>query len=231
VELAQRLTFALLRGRSVGQTITRENVLRSDSERDLRTVEGTGHFIFGMGTEVRLAQLPTAQGQSLPTATELRLLTPVSVEAGYRRKLHAWGFDAFGRVDLGTEQTGIHDNDLGGHVDYSFSLSAGLHFLRYLDPAGINSFYFGGGAAFELAFFDAVRPIAARTAATDRDLLVGGGLNVDLLVGYEFLRASSIHFFGQLELDVPTYLLKTENDSGSIDTYMPGAVAQIGIIF
>jgi hypothetical protein len=231
VELAQRLAFALLRGRSVGQTITRENVLRSDSERDLRTVEGTGHFIFGMGTEVRLAQLPTAQGQSLAAAPELRLLTPVSVEAGYRRKLHAWGFDAFGRVDLGTEQTGIHDNDLGGHVDYSFSLSAGLHFLRYLDAAGINSFYFGGGAAFELAFFDAIRPLAERTATTDRDLLVGGGLNVDLLVGYEFLRASSIHFFGQLELDVPTYLLKTENNSGSIDAYMPGAVAQIGIIF
>jgi hypothetical protein len=231
VELAQRLAFALLRGRTVAQTITRENVLRSDSERDLRTVEGSGHLIFGMGTEVRLAELPTAQGQSLPVANELRVLTPVSVEAGYRRKLHAWGFDAFGRVGLGTEQTGIHDNDLGGHVDYSFSLSAGLHFLRYLDAPGINSFYFGGGAAFELAFFDAVRPLAERTATTDRDTLMGGGLNVDLLVGYEFLRASSIHFFGQLELDVPAYLLKTENGSGAIDTYMPGALAQIGIIF
>ncbi|HVV49913.1 MAG TPA: hypothetical protein VHO06_09655, partial [Polyangia bacterium] len=55
-ELAQRLAFALLRNRTVAQTITRENVLRSDSERDLRTVEGSGHLIFGMGTEVRLAQ-------------------------------------------------------------------------------------------------------------------------------------------------------------------------------
>ncbi len=231
VELAQRLAFALLRGRTVAQTITRENVLRSDSERDLRTVEGSGHFIFGMGTEVRLAELPTAQGQTLPVANELRILTPVSIEAGYRRKLHSWGFDAFGRVGLGTEQTGIHDNDLGGHVDYSCSLSAGLHFLRYLDAPGINSFYFGGGAAFELAFFDAVRPLAERTTTTDRDTLMGGGLNVDLLIGYEFLRASSIHFFGQVELDVPAYLLKTENGSGAIDTYMPGALAQIGIIF
>jgi hypothetical protein len=231
VELAQRIAFALLRDRPIGQTITRENVLRSDSEQNLRTVEGSGHFIFGMGTEVRLAELPTAQGASVPAANELRILTPVSVEAGYRRKLHSWGFDAFGRVGLGTEQTGIHDNDLGGHVDYSWSLSAGLHFLRYLDAPGINSLYFGGGAAFELAFFDAIRPLAQRTAATDRDTLVGGGLNVDLLLGYEFLRASSIHFFGQIELDAPTYLLKTENASGAIDTYMPGALAQIGIIF
>ena len=231
VELAQRIAFALLRNRAIGQTITRENVLRSDSEQNLRTVEGSGHFIFGMGTEIRLAQLPTAQGQAVPAAAELRILTPVSVEAGYRRKLHSWGFDAFGRVGLGTEQTGIHDNDLGGHVDYSFSLSAGLHFLRYHDAPGINSLYYGGGAAFELAFFDAIRPVAERTSTTDRDTLMGGGLNVDLLVGYEFLRASSIHFFGQLELDVPTYLLKTENASGAIDTYMPGALAQIGIIF
>jgi hypothetical protein len=231
VELAQRIAFALLRNRAIGQTITRENVLRSDSEQNLRTVEGSGHFIFGMGTEIRFAELPTAQGQTLPAANELRILTPVSIEAGYRRKLHSWGFDAFGRVGLGTEQTGIHDNDLGGHVDYSFSLSAGLHFLRYLDAPGINSLYYGGGAAFELAFFDAIRPVAERTSTTDRDTLMGGGLNVDLLLGYEFLRASSIHFFGQIELDVPTYLLKTENASGAIDSYMPGALAQIGIIF
>jgi hypothetical protein len=230
-ELSQRLVFSLLRNRGIAQTITRENVLRSDSERNLRTVEGRGHFIFGMGTEVRLAELPTAQGQSLPVADELRVLTPISIQAGYRYKLHSWGFDAFGRVGIGTEQTGVHDNDLGGHVDYSWSLSAGLHFLRYLDAPGINSLYFGGGAAFELAFFGVIQPLAQVGLTTNRSTLVGGGLNVDLLIGYEFLRASSIHFFGQIEVDAPTYLLKTENDVGAIDTYMPGALAQIGIIF
>lgn len=230
-ELAQRLVFALLRNRTVAQTITRENVLRADSEQNLRTVQGSGHFIFGIGTEVRLAQLPTAQGQALPVADELRLLTPVSIQAGYRHKLHAWGFDVFGRVGIGTEQTGVHDNDLGGHVDYAWSLSMGLHFLRYLDAPGITSLYFGGGAAFELAFFDVIRPLAQTGVTNSRAGLTGGGLNVDLFVGYEFLRASSVHFFGQVELDAPTYLLNTENDVGAINTYMPGALAQIGIIF
>jgi hypothetical protein len=231
VELAQRLAYALLRNRPVGQTITRENVLRADSERDLRTIDGTGHLVFGMGTEVRLARLPTAQGVGQPAADELRILTPASIQVGYRRKLKSWGFDAFGRFDLGTENTGIHQNDLGGHVDYSFSLMSGLHFLHYLDPPGINSLYVGGGASFELAFFDVVRPASARTLNGDRDSLVAGGLNVDLLIGYEFLRASSVHFFGQIELDAPTYIINTENDTGGVDTYMPGAVAQIGIIF
>jgi hypothetical protein len=229
-ELAQRVAFSLLRNRAIGHTITRENVLRSDSETNLRTIDGTSHFLFGMGTEARVARLPTAQGQTLPAAGALRLLTPVAMQIGYRRKLGAWGLDAFARLDLGTESTGIHTNDLGGHVDYTTSAFLGLHFLHYLDAPGINSFYFGGGAAFELAFFEAIRPLNAR-AAGERQMLMGGGLDVDFLVGYEFLRASSVHFFGQLDLEAPTYLIKAENDSGSINAYMPGALAQIGIIF
>jgi hypothetical protein len=229
-ELAQRIAFSLLRNRAISHTITRENVLRSDSETNLRTIEGTSHFLFGMGTEARVARLPTAQGQTLPASSELRLLTPVAVQVGYRRKLGAWGLDAFARLDLGTESTGIHTNDLGGHVDYATSAFLGLHFLHYLDAPGINSFYFGGGAAFELAFFEAIRPLKDRTAG-ERQMLMGGGLDVDFLVGYEFLRASSVHFFGQLDLEAPTYLIKAENDSGSINAYMPGALAQIGIIF
>ena len=76
-----------------------------------------------------------------------------------------------------------------------------------------------------------IRPIATRTASQTRDSLIGGGLNIDLLVGYEFLRASSVHFFGQLEANAPAYFMNTENDSGSIDTWMPGLTAQIGVIF
>ena len=206
-------------------------MLRADSEQNLRTINGTGHLLFGMGTAMRVAELPTAAGAAQPAPTELRFLTPVSIQIGYRRKLRAWGLDAFGRLNLGTENTGIHNNDLGGHVDYSKSGLAGLHFLHYTDAPGINSFYFGGGAAFEIAQFEVIRPLATRTAGTTRDSLIGGGLNIDLLVGYEFLRASSVHFFGQLELDAPAYVIKTENDSGAIDTYMPGLTAQIGVIF
>lgn len=229
-ELAQRIAFALLRRKSIQHTITRENVLRADSEVNLRTIDGTGHLVFGMGTEVRMARLPTAQGQLAEPRSETRILTPVSLQVGYRRKLRAWGLDAFGRVNLGTENTGIRRNDLGGHVDYAWSVMAGLHFLHYLDAPGVNSFYFGGGAAFELAVFESIQPIETRFGS-NRDSLVGGGLNLDLLAGYEFMRTSSVHFFGQVEINAPTYLVKTEKGAGSINTYMPGAVAQIGVIF
>jgi hypothetical protein len=230
VELAQRIAFSLLRSRPITQTITRENVLRSDSETNLRTIDGTGHFLFGMGTEARVAKLPTAQGQAMPVADELRVLTPVSIQLGYRRKLRNWGLDAYTRLALGTESTGVRNNDLGGHIDYLTSVSTGLHFLHYLDAPGVTSFYFGAGAEFELAFFQAIRPIKARTAG-ERELMTTGGLNLDFLVGYEFLRASSVHFFGQIDLEAPTYLVKSESDSGAINAYMPGVLAQIGIIF
>jgi hypothetical protein len=158
------------------------------------------------------------------------VLTPVSIQLGYRRKLRSWGLDAYSRLNLGTESTGIHRNDLGGHVDYLTSAFLGLHFLHYLDAPGVTSFYFGGGAEFELAFFQAIRPVKARTGS-ERETLASGGLNLDLLVGYEFMRASSVHFFGQIDLQAPTYLVKSENDSGAINAYMPGVLAQIGIIF
>lgn len=230
-ELAQRIAFALLRNKSITHTITRENVLRADSEQNLRTINGTGHLLFGMGTAMRFAKLPTEQGAGNAAVSEWRFITPVSIQVGYRRKLRAWGLDAFARLNLGTENTGVRNNELGGHVDYSKSGLTGLHFLHYTDAPGINSFYFGGGAAFEIAQFEVIRPISTRTSSNTRDSLLGGGLNIDLLVGYEFLRASSVHFYGQLEANAPAYFMNTENDSGSIDTWMPGLTAQIGVIF
>ena len=230
-ELAQRVVFALLRNKPITHTITRENVLRADSEQNLRTINGTGHLLFGMGTAVRVANLQTAQAKAAPTAAETRVLTPVSIQIGYRRKLRAWGLDAFGRLNLGTENTGVNNNDVGGHVDYSKSFLTGLHFLHYTDAPGINSFYFGGGAAFEIAQFEVIRPVANRFGGDTRDSLVGGGLNIDLLAGYEFLRASSVHFYGQLEVNAPAYVMNTESDSGGINTWMPGLTAQIGVIF
>jgi hypothetical protein len=58
-----------------------------------------------------------------------------------------------------------------------------------------------------------------------------GGLDVDLLIGYEFMRASAVHFFAQLDVNLPAYVLDTENSAGRINTYLPGAIAQIGILF
>ena len=156
-------------------------------------------------------------------------LTPFEVQLGYRLKLKSWGLDAFTRANFGSEDTALRSNQLGGHVDYAGSGSLGLHFLRYLNSSGVNSLYVGGGASLEVSLFDVIRAQTQRED-NDRSWLVGGGLNIDLLLGYEFLRASAVHFFAELELVVPTYAFKTENSAGSIETYLPGGLIQFGVI-
>lgn len=229
-QLAERLAFALLRDRPIQQTITRENVLRADSEQAFRTIRTRGHALLAIGTSFRAGRLNTAKSSDEPATRELRVLTPVSFQLGYRGKFKSWGLDVFGRLSLGARERAARNNSEGGHVDFAGSTSLGLHFLKYLDPPGMTSFYFGGGASFDLSLFSVIRPEDNRDGG-DRDYLVGAGLNLDMLVGYEFLRASSLHFFGQVELAVPTYAVKAESSAGSVDTYLPGGLAQIGVLF
>ncbi|MEZ4231402.1 MAG: hypothetical protein R3B89_19655 [Polyangiaceae bacterium] len=229
-QLAQRLARALLYDRPISDTITRENVLRSDSEQRLRTIGVRGHALFGMGTALRIGKLPTATEDGSSANDELRLLTPITLALGYRGKLKAWGLDAQGRVNLGTRERAASYNLGGGHADYSGGVGLALHFFRYLDPPGVTSVYLGGGASFDLAVFSLIRPEGERDSDS-RDSVVGGGLNLDLVLGYEFLRASSLHFFTQVELNAPTYIIHAESDAGTVDTYLPGAIAQVGVIF
>jgi hypothetical protein len=229
-QLAQRIAFALLRDRPIQETITRENVLRADSEHAFRTIRTRGHALLALGTSVRIGRLDTAGASSDPASQQIRVLTPVTFQLGYRGKFKAWGLDVFGRLSLGTSDKSAENNPLGGHVDFAGSGGLGLHFLRYFDPAGMTSFYAGGGASFELSLFSIVRPEDER-ADSERDYLPSAGLNLDVLVGYEFLRAASLHFFAEAELQIPTYVVRAESSAGSISTYMPGGLAEIGVLF
>lgn len=228
--LAQRLTDALLNDKSISETINRQNVLRADSEARMRMVDGRGYFTFGLGTSLRVASLPTAGEASEPVSEEWRLLTPLDLQLGYRGKYQAWGLEVFMRGMLGLNERATRRNDLGGHADYSKGMQLGLHFLRYLTPDGMNSTYVGGGANFELSSYKLIKP-AANRYGEDRESLLTGGLNADLLFGYEFMRASAVHFYSQIDVQLPTYTIDTENDAGGIETYAPGAVLQIGIVF
>ncbi len=228
--LAERLVTALLRDEPIADTITRQNVLRDDSEARLRSIEGRGHVVLAFGTEARLGELPTAQGAASAVEDERRLLTPLSLQLGYRGKFQAWGIDAFGRAMLGTQETAPRRNPEGGHADFLAGGALGLHFLRYLNAAGMTSLYLGGGASFELDWFTIIQPDGDRDD-DERDRLMSGGLNVDLLVGYEFMRASSLHFFVQAEAHLPIYRVDSDTDAGGIEAWLPGGLLQLGILF
>jgi hypothetical protein len=61
--------------------------------------------------------------------------------------------------------------------------------------------------------------------------LYGGGLDVDIVGGYEFMRASAISFFLQGEITLPAYLVRNENNDGRINTWFPGAALRLGANF
>ena len=230
VSLSQRLTRALLRDQPITDTITRENVLRDDSEANLRTIKGDGHFVMALGGELRVGDMPTvAEGGG--TTDEQRFLTPLSVHLGYRGKYQAWGLDAFVRGSIGTNKRAERRNPEGGHIDYDGGAALGLHFLRYLNASGMTSLYFGGGAQFRLSAFSVINDEAERETGDDRERLYGGGLDASLLFGMEFMRASSVHFFWQVEAHAPAYKFDTEVDAGGLDTWMPGGLVQIGMVF
>lgn len=229
ISLAQRLTTALLRDKPITDVLNRENVLRADSQADLRTIDGEGHFVLGLGTRFRFATLPTAAGSDAPVADELRVLAPLDFHLGYRGKYQAWGLDAFARGTLGVSSVSPRRNTRGGHVDFEGAGAFGLHFLRYFDAKGVWSMYMGGGAQFEVSAFSVIK--AQESEGEEREQIFGGGLDVDLVLGCEFMRASSVHFYVQAELHAPTYLIETEVDAGGIDAYMPGGLLQLGMVF
>jgi len=226
-QFAERAVHALLLDVPISDTIKRDNVLKSDSMKSVQRIKGTNHFVIGLGTQLRGGQFFTSESSS-PTGTEeqLRLFTPMTISTGYRGKFENWGIEAMLQGSIGTSDTAAITNPLGGHIDFKGSLGLMLHFLHYLNPRGITSAYLGAGADFELLWFAAIK-----AEENDRSLLLGGGLDVDLIFGWEFMRASAVQFFLQAELNLPAYVIDNEDNHGQIHTWFPTASVKLGVIF
>lgn len=229
VPLSRRLARALLRDMPISDSLTRETVLRADSETDLRTIDGSGHFVLAVSGHFETGTLATTQDNGNAT-DEDRWLFPKGLQLGYRGKYRGWGVDFFARGALGSTQSTPRANPTGGHVDLDGSVGLGLHFLRYWNNEAVTSFYWGGGAQFKLSAYSIIRPEDDRSDG-DRERVFAGGIDAELLLGVEFMRASTVHFYLQTEVGFPTYLLDVEVDSGAIDSYIPTGLLQVGLVF
>ncbi len=234
-QFAERAALALLYNKPIGESINRENVLTNDSKKNAQRIKGTNHFHMGVGTQVRVGKLGTAETDSTSAnvgkaTSQYRVATPVTMFLGYRGKFENWGVETNVLIGIGTSKTAAAKNPAGGHVDFGGDAALQLHFLHYFDPRGLTSFYMGAGATFELLWFNMVKPTADR-GGSDRNTLLGGGLDVDLVAGWEFMRASSVQFYLQGELQMPAYVLSNENDDGGIHTWFPAVAVKLGVVF
>jgi hypothetical protein len=228
---AERVTTALLRDKSISETLTRRTVLRADSEARVRRIQTRPHLLLAMGSGARVGKLPTAPNATDPAVERLRIETPLEFAIGVRNKFRAWALDATARLDAGVTERAARQSAGGGNVDYSLGLGLGLGFLAYGDPDAVNTPYYGGGASFELSRY---RTQGAREASgyqPDPGELWGGGLDVNLILGYEFMRTSSLHFFVQGLVSIPAYVFDSENDQSRIHAYIPSGSALVGLLF
>jgi hypothetical protein len=229
---AERVTTALLRDRTIGETLTRTTVLRADSETRTRQVRTRTHFMLSMGSTARVGVLPTAPNASDPAEEKLRVETPLSFAIGARNKFRAWALDATARLNVGLAERASYLQAGGGHVDYSVGLGLGLGFVAYVDPDAVNTLYYGGGGGFDLSRYQ-ILPEWDEGAGSrgSPEGLWGGGLNVEAVLGYEFMRTSTLHFFVQGLLSLPAYVFESEGDLGRVHAYVPGASVQLGLLF
>src|SRR5882672_5504359 len=79
---AERVTTALLRDKTVSQTLTRTTVLRADSDEHSRQVKVRTHFLLGIGSGVRVGELPTAPNPEDPAEMQFRAETPLGFAIG-----------------------------------------------------------------------------------------------------------------------------------------------------
>ncbi len=230
-QFAERAVEALLADVPISRTINRDNVLQSDSKKSIQRIRGENRFILGLGTQLRGGNLKTAKsGGGTGTELGVRLFSPMTLSAGYRGKFEGWGLESVLQLGLGTSKSAAWKNPSGGHVDFGGDVGGALHFLHFMNPRGLTSFYLGAGGTFELLWFSAIKAEGKRGDG-DRSTILGGGLTVDLLTGWELMRANNVQFYLQGELNLPAYSIDVENNDGAIHTWFPGASLKIGMAF
>jgi hypothetical protein len=230
---SERVTLALLRDRAISQTLTRTTVLRADSEIEFRRIQTRPHLLFAMGGDGRFGMLPTAPSDpnSKDAAKDrFRFENALSFALGARSKFRGWALDATTRLDVGLSPLPARWNLGGGHADYSVGFGLGLGFLAYADPDAVNTLYYGGGGSFQVDRYQTLGVADPTGVPAKPDGLWGGGLNLDATLGYEFMRASAVHFFAQGTVSAPAYLFKAENDQSQIQSYIPRFNVQIGVL-
>ncbi|MBF0432900.1 MAG: hypothetical protein HQK83_16565, partial [Fibrobacteria bacterium] len=225
-EFAERAVLALLKDVHISKTINRNNVLKNDSKESVQQIKGKNQYLFGGAMDIRLGNF-NGVSDNQGVSKQLRWFHPIVVYGGYRGRYENWGLEALAHLGTSTSNRATGVDNQEGHVDYQLDVGMSLHFLNYLNPRGLSSFYFGGGSTLGIYSFSVIKP----TSYTDKSHLMSGGMDLDGVLGWEFMRANFVQFFLQFELKLPAYQIQSQNKWGEIDTWMPGLGYKIGVLF
>jgi hypothetical protein len=90
--------------------------------------------------------------------------------------------------------------------------------------------YYGGGGSFQLSRYQSQGARDKNGVQPEPSGLWGGGLDLDLVLGYEFARTSTLHFFVQSTIALPAYAFDSQNSQSAIHAYIPSASLKLGLL-
>jgi hypothetical protein len=93
--------------------------------------------------------------------------------------------------------------------------------LYFLSPISTGSFFLGGGLSWGMAA--ATGNATGATGSTSFQTYTGSGLQGELSVGYEFLRASTIRMFLQADATLPFYTVRRETFDTALGATVGGS--------
>jgi len=104
--------------------------------------------------------------------------------------------------------------------------------LRFLDPHGNRSAYYGGGLSY--GFQSISRGMVSYGIGSYSTSWSGSGLRGELTAGYELARATSLRVFVQADVTLPFYSVtsETRSSNGLLSTesrYAPSLVVSVGV--
>ncbi|MEM6531467.1 MAG: hypothetical protein AAF654_02530 [Myxococcota bacterium] len=135
---------------------------------------------------------------------------------GYRYELDRFGIDASANLYVGTENDAENDDiDLG--VSGSLIKLMGLYFF---DPTANSSPYLGLGISY-----------GGSAVTSDNQEFTGGGLQGEISVGYELLRASTIRMFVAADATLPFYNSTSDFFGDGESQYTPAFALSLGFAF
>ncbi len=142
---------------------------------------------------------------------------------GYRYELDSLALDlSFNFITADDDDPNTADVGLTGSW-------AKLMAHYFFDPQGNGSFYLGGGASWGGT---ATSTSTTTAGTTTTSTYSGSGLQGEVAAGFEFLRASTIRMFAELDVTLPFYTARPVFGSTATNSeWVPSIFASVGIGF
>lgn len=216
---SERVVQSLLYKKDFSSTINRYNVLSSDSHKKLRKIKGESQAFFAMGMSPRLAKIGKDSESRNWVASN-----PFIARMGNKYSYDRWSVQVHGHLGINLNKNSILAANKQGEVKFAGEGGLGVQFLYTPAAKKLTGIYYGAGGTMKVQSFTAFGEYHDQS-------LYGGGLDVDLVTGYEFFRASGREVFVQLEANLPTYVIQARKGNGYVDSWTPASTLIVGLNF